>query len=318
MAERPRNKLGDLISYLAIRTLGMCIQMLSIDAALAVGRLVGDIAYLVYPRWKHRALDNLHLIYGSNASELWIKRTARDCLRHLGMLIIEVVYAPRLLKINSTFRYIRLKNMSETLHLLLQNRPVIILSGHYGNWELLNSVLAVMGFTSYSVARHLPNPYLHRYVFGIREKNGQRIIIKKGATAAVTDVLDARQIVCFLADQNAGERGLFVDFFGRPASTFRSIALLARAYDAPVIVTAATRLGHTFKYEFSVEEVIYPHQWQDQDDPTLWITATYTKAIERAARRHPEQYLWVHRRWKTQPPSTAKKPIAKRPLEKTS
>ncbi len=303
MPEKARNKLADLLTYLSIRTLGMCLQMLPVDTALAVGRLLGDIAYLIYPRWKHRALDNLHLIYGSTASERWIRNTARNCLRHLGMLIVEVIYAPRLLKINTAFRYFRLKNMSETMHLLLQNRPVIMLSGHYGNWELLSFVLAVMGFTSYSVARHLPNPHIHRYVFGMREQTGQRIIIKKGATTEVSDVLDARQIVCFLADQNAGQRGLFVDFFGRPASTFRSIALLARAYDAPVVVTAATRLGHSFKYEFSVEEIIYPHQWQDRDDPTLWITATYTKAIERVARRHPEQYLWVHRRWKTQPPA---------------
>lgn len=315
MAERPRNKFGDLISYLAIRLLGMCLQAMSIDVALGVGRLLGDIAYLIHPRWRHRALDNLHMIYGSTASEAWIRRTARGSLRHLGMLIVEVVYAPRLMKVNASFGHIRLKNMSETLHLLLQDRPVIIVTGHYGNWELLNCVLAVMGFTSYSVARHLPNPYLHRYVFGMREKNGQRIIIKKGATTAVADVLDARQIVCFLADQNAGKRGLFVDFFGRPASTFRSIALLARAYDAPVVVTAATRLGQTFKYEFVTEEVIYPHQWQDRDDPTLWITATYTQAIERVARRHPEQYLWVHRRWKTRP---AQKRIRKRPLDTTN
>ncbi len=317
MAEKPRNKLTDLLTYLSIRTLGMCMQMLPIDTALALGRLLGDIAYLIYPRWKHRALDNLRLAYGPSVPDRWIRRTARDCLRHLGMLIIEVVYAPRLLKINTVFRYIRLKNMAETLHLLLQNRPVIMLSGHYGNWELLSFVLAVIGFTSYSVARHLPNPHIHRYVFGVREKTGQRIITKKGATSAVTDVLDAGQIVCFLADQNAGDRGLFVDFFGRPASTFRSIALLARSFDAPVVVTAATRLGDNFKYEFSVEQIIYPHQWRDRDDAVQWITATYTKAIERAARRHPEQYLWVHRRWKTRPPSTPK-PIAQRPLKKTN
>ena len=317
MAEKPRNKLSDLLTYLSIRTLGMFIQMLPVDAALVVGRLLGDIAYLIYPRWRRRALNNLRLAYGPGADEGWVRSTARDCLRHLGMLIVEVVYAPRLLKINTSFRYIRLKNMSETVHVLLQNRPVIMLSGHYGNWELLSLVLAVGGFTSYSVARHLPNPHIHRYVFGMREKTGQRIITKKGATSAVTDVLGAGQIVCFLADQNAGERGLFVDFFGRPASTFRSIALLARSFDAPVVVTAATRLGDTFKYEFSVEQIIYPHQWRDRDDAVQWITATYTKAIERAARRHPEQYLWVHRRWKTRPPSTPKT-IAQPALKKTN
>ncbi len=276
--------------------------MLPIDSALAFGRFLGDVLYLVYPRYAKRAVDNLRLAYGSSVSEEWIKKTARGCLRHLGMLVIEVLYAPRLLKINTAFRYVSFRDVGPSLRLFLQNRPVLVLSGHYGNWELMNVLMASMGFTSYSVARHLPNPYLNRYVMNMREKTGQRIITKKGATRTVTEVLDARQIVCFLADQNAGKRGLFVDFFDRPASTFRSIALLAHAYQAPIIVAAATRLGWKFRYELSVECVIYPEQWKDREDPIRWITTTYTKAIERLARRHPEQYLWVHRRWKSKPP----------------
>ena len=302
MAEKPRNRLIALLRYLGIRCMGMCLQMLPIDSALAFGRFLGDVLYLVYPRYAKRAVDNLRLAYGSSASEAWIKKTARGCLRHLGMLVIEVLYAPRLLKINTSFRYVSFRDVGPSLRLFLQNRPVIVLSGHYGNWELMNVLMASMGFTSYSVARHLPNPYLNRYVMNMREKTGQRIITKKGATATVTEVLDARQIVCFLADQNAGKRGLFVDFFDRPASTFRSIALLAHAYETPIVLAAATRLGWKFRYELSVERVIYPEQWKDREDPIRWITATYTKAIERLARRHPEQYLWVHRRWKSKPP----------------
>ncbi len=301
MAKKQRNLLIDFLRYLSIRLLGMLLQMFPADSALVVGRFLGDIIYFFYPRYSQRALEHLRLAYGPKVSEAWIKKTARDSLRHLGMLVIEVLYAPRLLKVNTAFAHINLKNMGETMHLLVKGGPVIVLTGHYGNWELQNYMMAVMGFTSYSVARHLPNRFLNRYVMSTRERTGQRIITKKGATANVTEVLDAGQIVCFLADQSAGSRGLFVDFFAKPASTFRSIALLAHSYDAPVILTAATRLGKSFKYEFTTECIIYPHQWHHLDDPIYWITATYTQAIERLARRHPDQYLWVHRRWKSQP-----------------
>ena len=301
MAEKSRNKLIDLLQYLVLRSLGMCVQMFSIDSALCLGRVAGDLAYVFFGERRGWALENLRLAYGPGVSERWIQRTARRSFRHLGMLVMEILYTPRLVKVTTASRYIRLKNMAGCSRLLLQNRPVIIVTGHYGNWELASFGLAAIGFTSYSVARHLPNPYIHRYIFGVREKSGQRILTKKGATASVAEVLSDNQIVCFLADQDAGSRGLFVDFFGRPASTFRSIALLACTYDAPIVVGAATRIGSRFQYEFCIEQIIYPEQWQGQSDELTWITTTYTKAIERAARRCPEQYLWVHRRWKSKP-----------------
>ena len=301
MAHKPRNKLIDSLQYLALRISAMCVQMVSIDAALSFGRLLGDLAYWLSSRHRTRALENLRSAYGPNVSDRWLQRTARQSFRHFGMLAMEVVYAPRLLKLDTAFHHIRLKDIASNLHLLTQNRPVIIVTGHYGNWELASFFLAAIGFTSYSVARHLSNPYVHDYIFGVRAKSGQQIITKKGATTSVADVLEDNQIVCFLADQDAGSRGLFIDFFGRPASTFRSIALLARAYNAPIAVGAATRLSSKFRYEFSIEQVIYPQQWQGRSDEVAWITATYTKAIERVARRCPQQYLWLHRRWKSKP-----------------
>ena len=301
MAQKNRNTFIDLLQYFALRSSGMCVQMFSIDTALFLGRVVGDLVYWSFREHRARALENLRLAYGPEASERWVHQTARQSFRHLGMLAMEVMYSPRLLKLNTAFRYITMKNLGPSMRVIVKNRPVIVMSGHYGNWEVLSFVMAAMGLTSYTVARHLPNPYIHRYVFGVREKTGQRFLTKKGATDTVTEVLSANQIVCFLADQDAGSRGQFVKFFGRDASTFRSIALLARAYEAPIVISGATRIGQRFRYEFHVEEIIYPQQWQGEDDEVAWITARYTKAIERMARRCPEQYLWVHRRWKSKP-----------------
>ena len=301
MAKKNRNTIIDLLQYLALRSGGMFVQMFSIDTALFLGRVMGDLVYWTFNEHRGRALDNLRMAYGSQASEEWIRRTARESFRHLGMLAMEVLYAPRLIKLNTAFGYSRMRNMGPAIRLIVKDHPTIIVSGHYGNWELLSFFMAATGLSAYTVARHLPNPHIHRYVFGVRERTGQRFLTKKGATANVTEVLSGNQAVCLLADQDAGSRGEFVKFFGRKASTFRSIALLARMYEAPIIVAGATRLGQKFRYEFHVEEIIHPEQWKGKEDEVAWITVRYTNAIERIVRRCPEQYLWVHRRWKSKP-----------------
>ena len=152
-----------------------------------------------------------------------------------------------------------------------------------------------------SVARPLDNPYLSDFVFGVRERKGQRIIAKKGATDDVVDVIEGGGAVAFVADQNAGSKGMFVDFFGRKASTYKSIGLLAMQYNVPVVVGYARRLNDQFKFVVGVQDTIFPDDWQTQDDPLRYITQRYTKALEDAIRADPGQYWWVHRRWKTRP-----------------
>ena len=100
-----------------------------------------------------------------------------------------------------------------------------------------------------------------------------------------------------------GRKGLFVDFFGVQASTYKSIGLLAMQAEAPIIVGCARRIGDRFRYELKVERVIQPDEWRDRDDPLHWLTQEYTSALERAVRRDPTQYLWLHRRWKSRPKS---------------
>src|SRR6185312_11338813 len=136
-----------------------------------------------------------------------------------------------------------------------------------------------------SIARPLDNPYVSEFVFGVREKTGQKIIAKKGATTEVTELLGQGGTVGFIADQNAGSKGLFVDFFGRKASTYKSIGLLAMEYEVPVVIGYARRLGERFRFEVGVQEIIYPDEWKAQDDPLRYVTQRYTKAIEDSVRR---------------------------------
>jgi KDO2-lipid IV(A) lauroyltransferase len=151
--------------------------------------------------------------------------------------------------------------------------------------------------------RRLDNPYLDRFLRRFRQKTGQTILDKNGDYDRIQRVLAGGGALAMVGDQDAGHRGLFVDFFGRPASTFKSIALLAMEYRAALAVIAVPKVGEPMRYRVVVEDVIRPEEYADRPDAARAITERYTAALERAVRRHPEQYFWLHRRWKHQPPA---------------
>jgi Kdo2-lipid IVA lauroyltransferase/acyltransferase len=131
------------------------------------------------------------------------------------------------------------------------------------------------------------------------------VLGKKGATTEITQLLSRGGVVAFVADQNAGSKGVFVDFFGRKASTYKSIGLLAMEYQVPVVIGYARRLNGKFQFQVAAQDIIWPRDWQDQSDPLRYITQRYTRAVEDFVRTDPCQYLWVHRRWKTRPKGEA-------------
>ncbi|HYO08398.1 MAG TPA: lysophospholipid acyltransferase family protein [Tepidisphaeraceae bacterium] len=302
MADKARNDLLDRLVYLALRVVSMAVHSWGPDVSLGLAKIVGSVMYAVDKKHRDRALGNLARSF-PDMPEAKRRAMARRSVQALCMLGVEVLLTTRLIRPDTFARYVQLGGgFQETLRLLLRrNQGVIMLTGHYGNWEILGYVLATLGFPTVSVARPLDNPYVSEFVFGVREKTGQRIIAKKGATTEVVEVLDKHGAVGFIADQNAGSKGIFVDFFGRKASTYKSIALLAMQYEIPVVIGYARRIGDRFKFECASQDIIYPKDWKDQPDPMRYITQRYTRAIEDFVRADPGQYLWVHRRWKTRP-----------------
>lgn len=123
----------------------------------------------------------------------------------------------------------------------------------------------------------------------------------------MVDVLRDGRTLIVLGDQDAGPNGLFVNFFGRPASTHKAIALLAIEHQAPIFVVYARRLGDRFAYEIGIEDVIDPAEFAGSSTDVRDITQRFTTALEQIIRRDPEQYLWLHRRWKHQPKPRGRK-----------
>jgi len=298
---KPRNRFLDYLTYLALRVFAMLVHMFPWQTNYVTARIIGNLLYVFDRRHRHRAMEHLRRSF-PHWPQAKYEQVARASMRSMVYLGLEVLFTTRLITPTRWRRHVRLVNQRENIRMLVERKtPLIYVAGHFGNWEIVGYTLATLGFPCYAVARPLDNPYINEYIMGVRERAGLRILHKKGAARTMDEVLAAGEVLSFLADQDAGRKGMFVDFFGRPASTYKSIGLMAMRYKAPVIVGYGRRLGEGFNFEIGIQRIIHPHEWADKDDPLRWITQTYTTALEEAIRRAPEQYLWVHRRWKHRP-----------------
>ena len=292
-----RKRIVDYLVYLVVRILICLVQALRIET----GRmLTGWLAWLFCDAIKVRAKvvdENLAHAF-PEMSEADRKQLARRMWEHLFLLVLEVAHAPRKIHETNWRHFVDLHDEDHLVRLLLAERPTIIVTAHFGNFEIAGYVLAILGFPTYTVARTLDNPYLDRFVNRFRGGTGQRMIPKKGSSDQVIKVLDRGGTMTFLADQYAGPKGCWVEFFGRPASVFKAIALLALHQEAPMAVCTAPRRDRPLHLELNIDATVDPRDGGQQVSSIRDLTQWYTRHLEKSIRRTPEQYWWLHRRWK--------------------
>lgn len=287
--------------YVAVRVVFAVMQVFPIDWNLRTARMVARLWRIAAPRHYRRALEHLATSFGDRYGEDELKCLATRSLESVVMFAIEVICLPRLISPSTWPRYITLRNFDVALREMLSGRGAILVTGHYGSFELMGHLIAALGFEIVSVMRPLDNRYLNDFLVQTRKAVGLALLDKKGAIKHSEDILNRGALLAFIGDQDAGRKGTFVEFFGRPASTYKSIALLAMTTGAPIVVGYARRQGDRAHYEIGVQRVIRKEEWETQDDPMRWLTQAYTSAIEASVRDEPSQYLWIHRRWKSQP-----------------
>ncbi len=303
------------LEYLAFRAVECVVLMLSPSHGRELAEGLAFVVLRLLPRRLTRydiARDNLRQALGPDVSDVVIDDHIHRMWVHLFRVVIEIVQLPRKVRSENCLSYVEYgPGRQACWRAFNTGRPVMLVSGHFGNWEVANTAFGLFGYPMGVVARDLDNPYLHGWFKHFREHTGHRLFSKAGASQQMLPQLAQRGHVAMLCDQDAGPRGLFVDFFGKPASTFKSIALLALENRALICVGGAIRLPDNFRRDDSVgpawskfqlicEEVIDP-ETIDSPDPVGEITRRYTAALERLIRRAPEQYFWVHRRWKSVP-----------------
>jgi len=301
-----RRRLRHAFEYIAFRVIVCLIEALSPRSA---DRLAGRIAFVIdrwLPvRWNRNdvARVNMQIAFRGELTDRQLDRLVSRMWVNLVRTVIEVLQFRRRLSRDTFNDLVCFRNREAMVSVLCSNRPVILVSGHFGNWELAVWVLGLFGFPLGVVARRLDNPHLDRFFDRFRRATGHELIDKRGAAGSMIDRLESNGQLAVLADQDAGPRGLFVDFLGHPASTFKSIALLALRYNAVICVGYARRLPASDngpRFEMGCEELIDAASL-DSDDPIRELTQRYTLALERVVRRDPDQYFWVHRRWKSRP-----------------
>jgi KDO2-lipid IV(A) lauroyltransferase len=309
MAKKPRKPLQDYAVYLAVRLVVCVIQAVPLRVALGFANSLAWLMYMVDKRHREVARDNLRHAFPdrcANAAEC--DRLVRACYRHYCTVMIEIACIPRRIHIHNWRKAIKIHRFGELVRYILGDRPVLLVTAHFGNWEIAGYMTGVVGLRTFAIARVLDNPHLHKFLLWFRQKTGQTILNKSGDFDKITAVLQAGRVISTLGDQDAGPKGLFVDFFNRPASTHKAVALLSLQFDAPMVVVGIPRIGTPMKFVCWVEDIIDPRDYATSRGTAVRaITERFTQATERMVRMYPEQYFWLHRRWKHEPPKPKSK-----------
>lgn len=308
MSHKKHSPIRDYAVYLAVRLVVCVLQALSFAAACAVARFLAWVVYKVDRRHRLVAIENLQKAFRGKYTDAEIDVMVRGVYRHFLTMLMEIVHLPRRMHYHNWKKFVDVRHADKIVHAMLSGRPLLIVTGHFGNWEMAGYVLGLLGFTTHAIARPLDNPYLDDYLRGFRERTGQKLLAKQGDFDKIESILAGGGVLATLADQDAGQRGLFVDFFGRPASTHKAVALMAIEHNVAMVVAGTPRLHG--KYVMDVADIILPEDYGRDPDAIKAITQRFTAALEALVRRAPEQYFWVHRRWKHQPMARKKKTAA--------
>jgi KDO2-lipid IV(A) lauroyltransferase len=285
----------------AVSALVNLVAAVPAPASLWLGRRLGDVAAMVLRRRHRLALANLAVAFPA-LGQREHGHLARRAWQHLGMTFVELcrLYGRPL---EDTIERISVEGLDHLRETMARHGRVLVLTAHLGNWELLCAAHRLTGFPLSVVVRPLDSRWLAPLVTAMRRKAGVELMHKRGALRPVLEALRRGRMVAVLLDQNASRReAVFVPFFGRPAGSSRSLALLALRTRTPVVpVFISRQAGGRHRVTFQAPLEI--PGGLDPEAAVLDLTARCTQVIEAAIRGTPEQWLWIHDRWRTRPPA---------------
>jgi Kdo2-lipid IVA lauroyltransferase/acyltransferase len=302
--KKGHSKTQQIFEYLGFYTLVTLVRLIPIKTVRVVSGLVGSLLYTVLPRRRQIAVQNIRIAFGDTMSEKEIRKLARQSCKAFILTVIEMIKSPFRFKDGRVVRDRRYK--SEHLEELFQKAKMIhdeaggciFLTPHLGNWELLPYVSALIGIPLAIVIRPMDNPYLERAILSSRIASGQLMIPKVNAMFSLERLLRKGKSVGMLPDQSTS-KGLRVKFFGESATVTPIPALLAVRHSRPVVVVAACRTNDPYFFEGFVSDPIWPDPHSpDERSEIIRITREINLRMEEVIRKFPEQYLWMHNRWK--------------------
>jgi Kdo2-lipid IVA lauroyltransferase/acyltransferase len=283
------------IVYRILVVLSAIVRRLPLGVARACGVAIGHVAWHVVRRERRIALDNLAQAF-PEWSPQQRKATTRAMFHHLGRIVCEMLWLPRL-DAAMRDRTTEVVGLEQFRELMGRGKGAIAITAHHGNWEWAAHCVASYGVDLTALQRERNEADINRFITNIRAHAGIRTI-DRGSTAAAREMIQSLRrggLLAFLIDQNIRAESAKVPFFGRPALTPLGPAKLAIRTETPIICIFTERRGS--KYILTFQD---PIEVSRDDDP-IALTATITAAIEAQIRRAPEQWVWLHERWRERP-----------------
>lgn len=270
------------------------------QALPVLGSMLGGCAYACMPRYRLVALANLRRAYGHEWDERQIRAVALASFRHLGTSLIEFFLRQPRITGEEVEREVRFEGQEHYEAALARGRGVVLITAHYGNWEIMGPRLVRAGYRVSAISRVADDPGTESLIEGIRSNSGYTQIPRRLAARQGLAVLRRNEILAVLLDQNTLEGGVFVPFFGLPASTATGPAVFALKTGAALIPTFSIRMADG-SHLMRAWPPIYPACTGNRDRDIRDLTARVTSVIEQQVRERPELWCWLHNRWKRQP-----------------
>ena len=289
------------LQYAAVQAVSATVGLMPMRTVRRCGRRLGALAFRVDAFHRRIALENLRRAFpGKNPGE--VSATARAVFEHFGSLLLELMRFAQLSS-EQMQGLIDTEGEERVWQAYSRGRGVLFFTGHFGYWEMQATTQPLRVKAVSVLARPLDNPRLHRMLEHIRTRTGNTVIYRQGALRKVLRALSENRGVALLIDQHLQTDAVQVDFFGRPAATTSALAALALRTGASVIPVFALPLPDG-RYRFVYERPVDPPP-EDSPQAVQAFTQRCTDVLEMYVRRHPDLWLWMHRRWRDAGPGPA-------------
>jgi len=286
------------VRYYLLKILSFVFCLMPYSLLLVIGKQLGKLYYHFATRQCKRAFDQIQ--YGMNLSPIKAKRIIRSLCCKLGQTFAEILYSPRLNPINIK-KIVKIENKQYLTNALQEGHGVVIWTAHMGNWEWLAAGLAMNGFSVTTIYKQQPGLDYTQLLNEFRARVGVEVFASRSSTELIKAARAIKQgkILGFLADKDAGENGIFINFFHKPASTPLGPAIFAKKFHSPIIPAFIVRRpgGH----RIILQQPLYYEDTGNKDKDIYNLTAKLNKITENIITDYPDEWLWFKKRWNTKP-----------------
>ena len=285
-----------LLYYLA-RAAAFFVFLLPFKAGLYVAEKLGYLAYYILGKYRNIALANLKMALGAEKTDSELKIIARNLFGNLAKNGFELIQFPKINKKNID-SFVTLRNKEVLEEAYKKGRGVIILTAHFGSWELMAATLRLKGYPGVTVGRRIYFDKYDKWLNDLRKIHDVHVVYRDESPRKILKILKDNWIVGIVADQDVDAvDGVFVDFFGKKAYTPVGPVLIAKISGAVIVPTFIIREGahHTLAFEQPVELI----DTGDKEKDAAVNTQRWSNIVESYIRRYPDQWVWIHKRWKT-------------------